>query len=287
MNAAAELTLGDGVRIPQIGFGTFQIPPEATQEAVERALELGYRLVDTAAAYYNEAEVGAALRAYGGGDVVVTTKLRNADQGYDSALAAFESSRRALGVDVVDLYLIHWPVPSWDLYVDCWRALIKLRDDGAVRSIGVSNFLADHLRRIVAETGVTPSVDQFELHPSFSQPRLREACAELGITVEAYSPLGQGADLAEDAVLAPARRLGVSPAQVVLAWHLQSGRITIPKSVHVERMRENLALDGIVLADDEVAAIDALDRPAGRTAGDPATFDFSQRLEDAAARGEI
>ena len=284
---AAEVTLGDGVRIPRVGFGTFQIPPDDTQRAVEQALELGYGLIDTAAAYYNEAGVGAALRAAGRDDVFVTTKLRNADQGYDSALAAFESSRRALGVDVVDLYLIHWPVPSQDRYVDCWRALIKLREDGLVRSIGVSNFLADHLRRIIDEAGVTPSLDQLEIHPTFSQPRVREACAQLGVAVEAYSPLGQGADLEADAVLAPARRLGLSPAQVVLGWHLQSGRIVIPKSVHVERMRENLALDGVSLTDEELAAIDALDRPSARIAGDPATFDFSQRREDAAARGEI
>ena len=170
MSAAAELTLGDGVRIPQIGFGTFQIPPDATQQAVERALELGYRLVDTAAAYYNEAEVGAALRAYGGDDVVVTTKLRNADQGYDSALAAFESSRRALGVDVVDLYLIHWPVPSQDRYVDCWRALIKLRDDGLVRSIGVSNFLAERRGGLDRDP---------QLRAGLPQPRLREARMDL------------------------------------------------------------------------------------------------------------
>ena len=190
MSGDAELTLSDGVRIPRIGFGTFQIPPDDTQRAVEQALELGYRHVDTAAAYYNEAEVGAALRASGRDDVFVTTKLRNADHGYDSALAAFEASRRALGVDVVDLYMIHWPVPSLERYVDCWRALIKLRDDGVVRSIGVSNFLADHVRRIVDETGVTPSLDQLEIHPSFSQPSLREACAHLGVAVEAYSPLG-------------------------------------------------------------------------------------------------
>lgn len=285
--AAAELTLGDGVRIPRLGFGTFQIPPDDTQQAVERAIELGYRLIDTAAAYYNESGVGAALRAAGRDDVFVTTKLRNADQGYDSALAAFEASRGALGVEVVDLYLIHWPVPSQDRFLDCWRALIRLREEGVVRSIGVSNFLADHLRRIVEETGVTPSLDQLEIHPSFSQPRLRRACAEMGVAVQAYSPLGQGADLEADAVLAPARRLGVTPAQVVLGWHLQSGRIAIPKSVRVERMRENLALGEVALTDAELAAIDSLDGPSGRIAGDPATFDFSQRLEDAAARGEI
>jgi 2,5-diketo-D-gluconate reductase A len=282
-----ELTLSDGVRIPRLGFGTFQIAPEDTQRAVEQALELGYRHVDTAAAYYNEAEVGAALRAVDRDDVFVTTKLRNADQGYDETLAAFEASRAALGVDVVDLYLIHWPVPRQDRYVDSWRALIKLRDDGQVRSIGVSNFLADHLRRIVAETSVSPSVDQLEIHPSFSQPRLRELCAQLGVAVEAYSPLGQGADLTAGAVLEPARRLGVSPAQVILGWHLAGGRIAIPKSVQAERMRENLALGAVELSAGELAAIDALDAPAGRIGGDPATFDFSQRLEDAAARGEI
>jgi diketogulonate reductase-like aldo/keto reductase len=287
MTQLDDLTLCDGVRIPRLGFGTFQIAAEDTQRAVEQALELGYRLVDTAAAYYNEAEVGAALQATGRDDVFVTTKLRNADQGYDAALAAFEASRAALGVDVIDLYLIHWPVPSQDRYLESWRALIKLRDDGVVRSIGTSNFLADHLRRIVSETGVSPSVDQLEIHPSFSQPDLRELCTQLGVAVEAYSPLGQGADLTADAVREPARRLGVSPAQVILGWHLASGRIAIPKSVHAERMRENLALGAVELTAGELAAIDAIDGPAGRIGGDPATFDFSQRLEDAAARGEL
>ena len=190
-----ELRLTDQVTIPQIGFGTFQIPADDTQAAVERALELGYRHVDTAAAYNNEQGVGAALRASGRSDVFVTTKLRNADQGYDEALSAFERSREALGVEVIDLYLIHWPVPSQDRYVESWSALLKLRSDGVVRAIGVSNFLSEHLQRIERETGARPAINQTEIHPSFSQPRLRALCAELGIAVEAYSPLGQGADL--------------------------------------------------------------------------------------------
>jgi len=282
--------LTTGVVVPQIGFGTFQIPPEDTQRAVEQALELGYRHIDTAAAYYNEAGVGAAVRASGlpRDDVFLTTKLRNIDQGAQKARDAFARSRDALGVDVVDLYLIHWPLPSADLYVETWRTLIELQQGGAIRSIGVSNFLPKHLDRVVTETGVVPAVNQIEVHPRFSQPDVREASLQHGIDVEAYSPLGQGADLRDPVVTGIADRLGLTAGQVVLGWHLRAGRIIIPKSTHVERMRENLAAgEARRLTPEDLAAIDALDRGvAGRIGGDPATVTFPQTREDAAARGE-
>lgn len=283
-----RIRLDDAVEIPQIGFGTFQIPPGDTQRAVEEALEIGYRHIDTAAGYYNEAGVGAALRASGipRDQVFVTTKLRNVDQGRERALDAFDASRKALGIEVPDLYLIHWPVPSTDLYVETWQAFIELARADAVRAIGVSNFLPEHLRRLVDATGVVPAVDQIEVHPTFSQPDVREACARLGIVVEAYSPLGQGGDLDHPVVTGIAQRLDVTPAQVVLGWHIASGRVVIPKSVHPERMRANLAAASVVLDEVDVAAIDEISRPEGRIGGDPATFAFPQTLEDAAARGE-
>jgi diketogulonate reductase-like aldo/keto reductase len=271
------ITLNNGVEIPQVGFGVFQVPEDTTQQVVETALESGYRHIDTAAAYYNEAGVGAALRAAGlpREQVFVTTKLRNADQGYDSALSAFEASRKALGVDVVDLYLIHWPVPAKDLYLETWRALEKLLAEGAVRAIGVSNFLPEHLGRLAAESETVPAVNQIEIHPTFQQPATQRAAQEAGIAVEAYSPLGQGRDLDDAAVTHIAAEHGVTPGQVVLRWHVQQGRIVIPKSVTPERIAANLDLFSFTLDDDELAAIDRLDSGA-RIGGDPAVFAFSQ-----------
>ncbi|MCC2333291.1 aldo/keto reductase [Cellulomonas wangsupingiae] len=271
------ITLNNGVEIPQVGFGTFQVKPEQTQQTVEDALAAGYRHIDTAAGYYNEAGVGAAVRACGlpRDEVFVTTKLRNGDQGYEQALRAFEDSRAALGLDVVDLYLIHWPVPSKDLYVETWRAFEKLLADGAVRAIGVSNFLPDHLERLVRETDVVPAVNQVEVHPTFQQRPTQDASAQHGIAVEAYSPLGQGKDLESDAVTSVAERLGVTTGQVVLRWHVQAGRVVIPKSVTPERIRSNLDLFSFELTDDDVAAIDALETHT-RIGADPATAAFSQ-----------
>ena len=224
-----SLRFAGGVDIPQIGFGTFKIPACDTQRAVEEALALGYRHVDTAAAYNNEEGVGAALKALGKEDeVFVTTKLRNADQGYESAMRAFEESRAKLGVDIVDLYLIHWPAPSQDRYVDAWRALIELRDQGAVRAIGVSNFMREHLERIELESGQLPCINQIESHPGYWQPDLEEYCVSKGIAIEAYSPLGHGGDMASAPAVHAAERLGVTPAQVVLRWHLQKGHVFIP-----------------------------------------------------------
>ena len=221
--------------IPQIGFGTFQIPPEDTQRAVEEALEIGYRHIDTAAAYYNEEQVGDALRATGMANKVwVTTKLRNCDQGYDSARIAFEESRRKLGVDVVDMYLIHWPFPAVDLYKETWKALLKLQEEGAIHVAGVSNFLPEHLQAVIDDSGETPTVNQIEVHPRFSQPDNLAFCKAHGITVEAYSPLGHGKDIESEPVVSAAEAHNVTPAQVVLRWHTQEGRIIIPKSKHVE-----------------------------------------------------
>lgn len=283
-----SLRLAGGVDIPQIGFGTFKIPACDTQRAVEEALTLGYRHVDTAAAYNNEEGVGAALKALGKEDeVFVTTKLRNADQGYESAMRAFEESRAKLGVDIVDLYLIHWPAPSQDRYVDAWRALIELRDQGAVRAIGVSNFMREHLERIELETGQLPCINQIESHPGYWQPDLEELCVSKGIAIEAYSPLGHGGDIASAPVVHAAERLGVTPAQVVLRWHLQKGHVFIPKSTHVDRMRANLDVLGFELGVDDIAALDGLDAEENRCGNDPYTFDRPQTLEDMLSRGNL
>ena len=272
-----SIELNNGVQIPQVGFGTWQVEAEVAQGVVENALAAGYRHLDTAAGYYNEAEVGAAVRASGlpREDVFVTTKLRNGDQGYEQTLAAFEASRSALGLDVVDLFLIHWPVPSLDRYVETWRAFEKLLADGAVRAIGVSNFLPEHLDRLLAETDVVPAVNQIELHPTFQHRAVAEATASHGIAVEAYSPLGKGADLEAPAVRKIAERLEVSTGQVVLRWHVQAGRIVIPKSVTPARIAANLDVASFSLTPADVAAIDELDAD-NRLASNPATAAFTQ-----------
>ncbi len=271
------LELNNGVRIPQAGFGTFRVDEVETQRVVETALEAGYRHVDTAAGYYNEAGVGAALRASGlpREEVFVTTKLRNGDQGYDRALRAFEDSRAALGVDVVDLYLIHWPVPAKGLYKETWRALEKLYADGAVRAIGVSNFMPEHLEDLLREAEVTPAVNQIELHPSFQQPDAQRASVEAGLAVEAYAPIGQAEDLELPALVELAEALGVTPAQVVLRWHLQQGRVAIPKSVTPERIATNIDIFGFELDEDQMATVSGLDTGV-RMFPDPRTAEFTQ-----------
>lgn len=285
---APKILLNSGTEIPQIGFGTFQIPPSRTAAAVSDALEIGYRHIDTAAGYYNEAGVGEAIRSSGidRDDVFVTTKLRNFDQGRESAKRALEHSLSELGLDHVDLYLIHWPVPSKDLYLETWEALIELGEAGLAASIGVSNFLPEHLDRIVEETGVVPAVNQVEAHPLFHRPDLRERCAELGIAIEAYSPLGQGRDLEDPRIVGIAEKHSVSAAEVVLAWHLACGHIIIPKSTKRERMASNLRAAALDLEAAELDLLDSLHSEAGRVGGDPATFAFPQTLEDMTARGE-
>ncbi|BBE74017.1 aldo/keto reductase [Oharaeibacter diazotrophicus] len=276
MDARPTITLSDGRRIPQVGLGVWQTPDDGAVEAVRAALAAGYRHVDTAAIYSNERGVGEGLRASGvpREDVFVTTKLWNDDQGYDQALRAFDASLGRLGLDYVDLYLIHWPAPRRDLYVDSWRALIRLREEGRARSIGVSNFTADHLRRIVAETGVPPVLNQIELHPRFQQGALRAAGAKLGVATESWSPLGQGRLLADPAITAIAAKHGRTPAQVIVRWHVESGLIVIPKSVNPARIAENFDVFGFALDADDRAAIAGLDDPDGRIGPDPTTATF-------------
>jgi 2,5-diketo-D-gluconate reductase A len=267
------IELRDGDPIPQLGFGVFQVPPAETATAVFTALEAGYRHLDTAAAYGNEAEVGQAVRASGldRGEVFLTTKCFNDDQGYDKARHAFDASLKRLEYDYVDLYLIHWPVPAHDRYVDTWRAFIELQQEGLIRSIGVSNFQPPHLERLIEETGVTPSVNQVELHPLFAQRGLRRVHEDLGIVTEAWSPLGQGRELGEPVIKEIAERHDRTPAQVIIRWHLQLRNVVIPKSVTPERITENIDVFGFELDSDDMAAIEALD--AGERIGpDPDTF---------------
>ena len=267
------ITLQDDTEIPQLGFGVFQIPPQETVEAVSRALQTGYRHIDTAAAYGNEAEVGAAIRDSGlkRDEVFITTKCFNNDHGFEEARRALNRSLERLGFDQVDLYLIHWPVPSRDRYVDTWRAFIESQRAGLVRSIGVSNFQPDQLQRLIDETGVTPSVNQVELHPRLQQSDLRQVHASLGIATEAWSPLAQGAVLDDPTVTEIAQAHERTPGQIVLRWHLQLGNIVIPKSVTPARIKENFELFDFELSSEEMRQIEALDRHE-RTGPDPDTF---------------
>jgi 2,5-diketo-D-gluconate reductase A len=268
-----NLALHDGVEIPQLGFGVFQVPPAETQGVVELALGAGYRHVDTAAAYRNEAGVGAAVEASGLAreDVFVTTKLWNSAQGYDSTLAACEASLERLGFDYVDLYLIHWPVPSEDRFVDTWRAFERLQEEGRTRTIGVSNFRIEDLERLEAETDARPTVNQIELHPRLQQVDLRRWQSEHEIVTEAWSPLAQGALLEEETIEAIAADRGRTPAQVILRWHIQLGNVVIPKSVTPERIRENFELFDFELSEEEMDAIGRLDS-GGRIGPNPASF---------------
>jgi 2,5-diketo-D-gluconate reductase A len=268
------IDLGGDVEVPQLGFGVFQIPPEETAKAVTQALESGYRHIDTAAAYRNERAVGEALAASGlpRDDVFVTTKVWNSQQGYDSTLAAFDASAGRLGLEYVDLYLIHWPAPGNDRYVETWRAFQALQEDGRIRAIGVSNFQPAHLRRLIDETGVSPSINQVELHPRLQQEDLRAFHREHSIVTEAWSPLAQGRLLDDPALATIAAAHGKTPAQVVLRWHIQLGNVVIPKSVTPSRIRENLDLFDFELTGEDLEAIRRLDR-GERTGMDPDTFD--------------
>ncbi|MET9951281.1 aldo/keto reductase [Streptomyces sp. NPDC006339] len=260
--------------MPQLGFGVWQVPDDEAEQAVTTALEAGYRSIDTAAIYENETGTGKALAASGlpREELFVTTKLWNSEQGYDSTLRAFDASLSRLGLDFVDLYLIHWPVPAKDAYVDTYRAFEKILADGRARAIGVSNFLPEHLERLIGETSVVPAVNQIELHPQLQQSASREAHARLGIATEAWSPLGQGKGLLEvPAIVAIARKHDRTPAQVVLRWHLQIGNVVIPKSVTPSRIRENIDVFDFELDAEDLAAVAALDE--GRRLGpDPAGF---------------
>jgi 2,5-diketo-D-gluconate reductase A len=268
-----RVALHDGIEIPQLGFGVFQVPPEDTQSAVEEALEAGYRHIDTAAAYRNEAGVGAALAASGlpREDVFVTTKLWNSQQGHDSTLIAVEASLERLGLDHVDLYLIHWPVPSENRFIDTWRAFERIYEEESARTIGVSNFRIEDLERLLAETDTRPTVNQIELHPRFAQAELRAFHAEHRIATEAWSPLAQGDLLDDETIVGIAERHDRTPAQVILRWHLQLDNIVIPKSVTPERIRENIEIFDFELSDEDMAEFARLDS-GERIGPDPETF---------------
>jgi diketogulonate reductase-like aldo/keto reductase len=272
-----QYTLNDGTTLPAVGFGTYPLRGEDGIEAIRSALGCGYRLLDTAVNYENEEEVGEAVRRSGvpRDELTVTSKIPGRHHGYEDAIASTKESLHRLGLDHLDLHLIHWPNPSQDKYAEAWQALVDLRKQGLVRSIGVSNFTEAHLTRIIEETGVTPAVNQVELHPYFVQTRMRQVHERLGIRTEAWSPMGkQNAPFAEPPVAEAAERHGVTPGQVLVRWHVQLGSVPIPKSATPERQRQNLDVFGFELSQDEVAAISALDRPDGRLfGGDPDTHE--------------
>jgi 2,5-diketo-D-gluconate reductase A len=268
------ITLNDGIQIPQLGFGVWRVSNDDAIPSVAKALEVGYRHIDTAALYRNEEGVGEAVRASGvpREEIFVTTKLWPSDYGTDEALAGFEASFKRLDIEYVDLLLLHWPAPGRDRYVETWRTLERLTGDERLRAIGVSNFQAPHLRRLVDETDTVPVLNQVELHPTLAQAELRATHRELGIATEAWSPLGQSEDLRNPTITAIAERIGRTPAQVIIRWHLQVGNIVIPKSTTPSRIEENFDVFGFELSDADVAAIEGLD--AGNRLGpDPDHFD--------------
>ncbi len=258
--AVPNVPLSNGVSMPQLGFGVWQVPNEQAPQVVATALEAGYRSIDTAALYGNEAGVGAAVAQSGlsRDEVFVTSKVWNSAQGYDSTLRAFDATMAELDLDVLDLYLVHWPAPKQDRYVETWKALEQLNADGRVRAIGVSNFSVAHLDRLAAETSTVPMVNQIELHPRLPQPELRDYHAEHGIVTVAWSPLGQGQVLADRVLRGIAQAHDRTPAQVVLRWHLQQDVVAIPKSVTPSRIRENLDVFDFTLSDDDLAALAGL-----------------------------
>ena len=267
MTFAPLVEMNDGRSIPVIGFGVWQVPDDVVVDATLKALEVGYRHIDTAYLYLNERGVGEALRRSGldRDDIFVTTKVWNTDHGYDETLRAFDKSTGLLGIDEVDLYLIHWPTPARDIYLDSWRALIRLREEGRARSIGVSNFHEAHLRKIIDETGVIPAINQIELHPWLPQAHMRDIDARLGIKTEAWSPLGSGRLIDDPVIAEVAAKHGKSPAQVMVRWSMQLGNIVLPKSVTPERIEQNIDVFDFVLDDADMAAIATLE--SGRRTG--------------------
>jgi 2,5-diketo-D-gluconate reductase A len=282
MTQVPDIKLNDGTTIPQLGFGVFQIPPDETAEAVQRAFDVGYRHIDTAEGYGNEAGVGEGFRASGlaRDEVFITSKLDNSEHRPDDARAAMDRTLSELGLDFVDLFLIHWPLPTlYDGdYVSTWRTLTEFVEDGRARSIGVSNFQPEHLDRIVAETGVVPAVNQIEVHPYFTNDAAREASHRHGVVVESWSPIAQGGVLDDEVIGKIAAAHGRTPSQVTLRWHIERGDIVFPKTTRRERMEENFAIFDFELAPDEVAAISALDRGEdGRRGPNPDRFAYVPR----------
>lgn len=267
------ITLNNGVQIPQLGFGVFQVPDDETAAAVSAAIRAGYRSIDTAAVYFNEVGVARGIAESGvpRDELFITTKVWNSAQGYDSTLKAFDESAGRLGLDQVDLYLIHWPTPEFDTYLDTWRALETLVADGRLRAAGVSNFQPAHLRRVFDSSDLVPTVNQIELHPGLQQHELRALHEEHGIATEAWSPLGRGAILDDPVIGAIAARLGKTPAQVILRWHIQLGNIVIPKSVTPARIQENIDVFDFELTAEDMAAIARMDR-GQRIGPDPDVF---------------
>jgi len=271
-----SITFNDGLSIPQVGLGVWQTPDDIAAPSVRAAIEAGYRHIDTAAIYQNENGVGEGIRSSGIGreSIFLTTKLWNDAQGFDSTLKAFDESLKKLGTNYVDLYLIHWPAPKKDRYLDTWKAFVQLHKEGRAKSIGVSNFGAEHLKRIIGETGVTPVLNQIELHPDFQQRALREVHDELGIKTESWSPLGQGQLLSNPVIGAVAAKHGRTAAQVIIRWHIDNGLIVIPKSVTPSRIEENFKVFDFKLDADDLKQIDTLDTPKGRIGPDPMTATF-------------
>jgi 2,5-diketo-D-gluconate reductase A len=273
-----SVPLNDGNSIPTLGFGVFKVPPADTEQAVSTALQAGYRHIDTAAMYGNERETGRAVAASGvpRDELYLVTKLWNSEQGYDSTLAAFDASMERLGIDYLNLYLVHWPMPKANKFVDTFKAFAHLRDQGRIRSIGVSNFEPEHLAVLVDATGIVPAVNQVELHPRLPQNEVREVHARLGIATEAWGPLGQGSLLTDAAVTAVAEDVRRTPAQVLIRWHIQLGNIVIPKSVNPQRIASNFDVFDFELSEKDMATISALD-DGNRLGPDPRTFDFTGR----------
>lgn len=276
MTDQTYITLNDGQKIPQVGLGVWQTPNSEATPAVKAALDAGYRHVDTAAIYENEEGVGAGLQQSGlsRGDIYLTTKLWNTEQGYNSTLNAFEASLKRLGTDYVDLYLIHWPSPHRGLFVDTWKALVRLKEEGRAKSIGVSNFYPEHLEKIIAETGVVPVINQIELHPDFQQKTNRAFHDKHKIITQSWSPLGQGKLLGNAVIAEIAEKLGRTPAQVIIRWHIENGLVVIPKSVTPSRIKENFQVFDFTLSPDDLAALNALDDQNARIGPDPLTASF-------------
>ena len=276
MSTQPHVTFNDGRSIPQLGLGVWKTPDDVAVEAVSTALQTGYRHIDTAAVYQNEDGVGKGMKASGivREDIFLTTKVWNDDQGFDETLRAMDASLKRLGTDYVDLYLIHWPSAYRGKYVETWKALIRLKEEGKAKSIGVSNFEGTYIDDLIAETGVTPAINQIQLHPLFQQRSMRARHEKLGVITESWSPLGQGKLLEDPTISAIAARHGKTAAQVIIRWHLDLGLVVIPKSVTPSRIVENFNVFDFTLSDEEKAAIAALDAADGRIGSDPVTARF-------------